>query len=62
MTKINDLETKVFDNSAQEPVFKKMNVAKAEGELAEMGYKERHALQINYAWDSLKGGSSEAGK
>ena len=62
LTKINELETKVFDNSAEEPMFKKINVVQATSELSSMGYKQRHALQINNAWDYLKGGNQEAAK
>ena len=62
LTKINELEIKVFDNSAEEPMFKKINVVQATSELSSMGYKQRHALQINNAWDYLKGGNQEAAK
>lgn len=60
-TKVKELEQKIFDNSAKEPEFKK-DVKVAKNELDGMGYKERHAKQINYAWDMLKGGSMEAGQ
>ncbi len=62
LTKINELEGKVFDNSAEEPMFKKVNVAKVNNELGSMDYKERHAQQINLAWEMLKNNSSESGK
>lgn len=60
INKIAELESKVFDNSAQEPMFKKINVVNATSELSSMDYRERHAQQINYAWDYLKGGSLTA--
>ena len=59
--KIKELETKIFDNSAKEPEFKKaMN--KTSTELGGMSYKERHGKQINHAWDMLKNHSQEAGQ
>ena len=58
--KVQDLEQKVFDNSASEPVFKRVNTAKASGELKSMDYRERHGMQINYAWDMLVSKDAEA--
>lgn len=57
---ITTLEQKVFDNSAGEPTFKKVNDAKVSSELSAMDYRERHGKQINLAWDYLKGGNQEA--
>lgn len=54
------LEQKTFDNSAKEPEFKKAKAAAVTTELSGMNYRERHAKQINYAWDWLKGGNAEA--
>lgn len=60
---INKLDQKIFDNSAEEPMFKKSQSAKgATGELAAMDYKERHSLQINSAWEMLKSHSASASK
>lgn len=56
--KVKELEQKVFDNSAKEPAFKKD--VKVSNELGSMSYKERHAKQINLAWDMLKSNSAEA--
>lgn len=59
--KIKELESKIFDNSAKEPEFKKaMN--KTSTELSGMNYKERHGKQINLAWEMLKNHSPEAGQ
>lgn len=59
--KVKELEQKVFDNSAKEPEFK--NAQKSvSNELDGMNYKERHAKQINFAWDMLKGGNMSAGQ
>lgn len=60
--KLADLEQKVFDNKAKEPEFVKQEAKKITGELSAMDYRERHGKQINYAWDALKGGNSEAMK
>lgn len=57
--KVKELETKIFDNSAKEPEFKK-DIKVVSNKLGDLSYKERHAKQINYAWDMLKGGSVEA--
>ncbi len=58
--KVEDLEQKVFDNSASEPVFKKINSAKAISELKDMNWREVHGKQINYAWDMLVSKDPEA--
>lgn len=59
--KIKELETKIFDNSAKVPEFR-ADAKKVSVELNSMNYKERHAKQINYAWDMLKGSSDAANK
>lgn len=59
--KINELETTIFDNSANEPKFRKAAFAVNGGKYADMDYKERHGKQINLAWDMLKGGNAQAG-
>lgn len=63
LTKISDLEKQVLNKSAKEPEFKKgINASKGlSAELEGMDYQERHGLQINYAWDFLKGKNQEAG-
>lgn len=60
LKKIEELDQKVFDNSAKEPEFKKE--IKVKNELDGLNWKERHAKQINHAWDYLKGGNAEAAK
>jgi hypothetical protein len=60
LKKIEELDQKVFDNSAKEPEFKKET--KVKNELDGLDYKERHGKQINYAWDYLKGKNYDAGK
>lgn len=67
LKKVNDLEQKVFDNSAQEPQFHKVN-AQADRvstgvskELTGMNYRERHGLQINAAWEMLKDHNQKSG-
>lgn len=60
--KMEKLEKTVFDNSAQEPAFKKVNTVKVAKELNGMDWRERTGKQINYGWDALKGNSIEAGK
>lgn len=60
--KIVELETTVFDNAAKEPEFKKVSTNKIVSDLSSMSYEERHSLQINHAWDMLKGGNMEASK
>ena len=58
--KVKELEQKVFDNSAKEPLFKKD--VKVSNELGSMSYKQRHGKQIGYAWEMLKNNSAEAGQ
>jgi len=60
--KLEKLEKSVFDNGAKEPEFKKVTTMKVQGELKSMNYRERAGLQIQHAWDYLKGGNQEAGK
>lgn len=62
VAKVNDLEKKIFDNSAQEPSFKKVNSTKTIDDLKNMDWRELSAKQINSAWDWLKGGNAEARK
>ncbi|MFA5300261.1 MAG: hypothetical protein WC389_18895, partial [Lutibacter sp.] len=59
--KIEKLENTIFDNSANEPKFRKAAFAVNGGKYSDMDYKERHAKQINLAWDMLKSGNAEAG-
>ncbi len=54
------LEQNAFDNSVSKPEFKADAKADAKNDLALLGYKQRAGLQINSAWDALKGGSIEA--
>lgn len=61
MEKIEKMETTMFDNSANEPKFRKATFALNSGKYADMDYKARHGKQINLAWDMLKGGNAEAG-
>lgn len=61
-SKIEKLEQSIFDKKVEEPKFKKSNAVSVENELGTMGYKERHGMQINYAWDMLKGGNMSAGQ
>lgn len=52
---------KAFDESAKEPAFKPASTdTKSENAFAELGYKDRHAKQINAAWEYLKLGNIEA--
>lgn len=64
--KVDELEQKVFDNSATEPKFKgTQNANKSKqinNRIKSMGWRERHGAQINAAWDSLKSGSQVAAK
>lgn len=60
--KIAELEQKVFDNGAKEPTFRKVNDSKVTSELNAMDWRDRHAKQINLAWDMLKSGNQDAGK
>lgn len=52
--KLNELEEKVFNNSAKEPEFKKATT-KVYNSYKNTNWRERHAMQINHAWDYLKG-------
>lgn len=54
--KITEMEQNAFDKQAKEPEFKKAeNATKRAGtKYADLSYKERHAKQINAAWDLLK--------
>ena len=54
--KIAEIEQNAFDKKAKEPEFKQENAGSGavKNDFAGMGYKERHAKQINAAWDLLK--------
>lgn len=60
LEKMGKLEQQVFDNSAEEPMFKKATKA-VNSEIDKMSYKTRHAEQINAAWDLQKNHSQDAG-
>lgn len=65
--KLVKMEQQIFDNGAKEPSFKKANSGtptskNVSGELNSLSYKERHGIQINSAWDHLRGGNTEAGR
>lgn len=62
MEKMEKLEKTIFDNSAKEPEFRKISVVKTENALKDMDYRERAGMQINYAWEYLKGGNQESGR
>lgn len=67
MEKVGELEGKVFDKGAKEPEFKKDKDTKTvntrtEKDYEKLPYIERHGLQVNLAWDFLKGKDSEAGQ
>lgn len=55
--KMDQIEQNAFDKKAIVPEFRKAEQEanqEKQGELAKMGWKERHNLQINAAWDLLK--------
>lgn len=54
--KIAEIEQNAFDKKAKEPEFKQDNAGSGavKNDFAGMSYKERHAKQINAAWDLLK--------
>lgn len=55
------LEQSAFDKGAKVPEFKKEeNNIKSKNDFSSMDWRERHALQINSAWDVLKRHDSEA--
>lgn len=60
--KIETLEKTTFDNNAQEPQFKKVNTNKVSTELSAMDWRERHANQINAAWEALKDRNPDGAK
>lgn len=61
---MNKIEKQVFDNSAQEPTFRKGTPAakSVEGELKSMDYQDRHEEQINAIRTLGKGYSPDAAK
>ena len=55
------LEQNAFDKNVEEPAFKKdANGIKSKNGFDAMDWRERHALQINSAWDVLKRHDSSA--
>lgn len=53
--KFEKLEQQLFDKGAEEPAFRKNNSAsKKADEIKGMSWQDRHAEQINAAWDLLK--------
>lgn len=61
--KIAEIEQNAFDKKAKEPEFKKDDNAQGgtqKNDFSSMDYKERHAKQINAAWDLLKRGDHKA--
>lgn len=60
--KVASLEKNTFDHSVQEPQFTKVNTSKIVTELDSMDYRQRHGMQINFAWDMLKAGNTDAGR
>lgn len=62
LEKVTKMEQDAFDNKAVEPAFKPAGESKFATEAQALGYKERHAKQINLAWEYLKGGNQDAGR
>lgn len=62
LDKMEKVEQALFDKGAKEPEFKKGGGQQknAKNEFSSMDYKERHAKQINAAWDLLKRKDSAA--
>lgn len=61
--KMAEIEQNAFDKKAEEPKFKKednSNTDKATNDYSSLGWKDRHAKQINAAWDLLKRGDHKA--
>lgn len=61
--KIAEIEQNAFDKGAKEPEFKKEDNKTSgtqKNDFSSMDYKERHAKQINAAWDLLKRGDHKA--
>lgn len=56
LNKLEKLEKDVFNKKAEEPAFVKAQTR----EINSMGYKERHGVQINAAWEMLKSHDSIA--
>lgn len=59
--KLATLEKTTFDHAVVEPQFTKVNSPKIVTELSSLDWRERHARQINFAWDMLKAGNVDAG-
>lgn len=53
------LEKSIFDNGAKEPMFVR-SAKSVKADVNSMGYKQRHAKQINAAWEFLKQGNMAA--
>lgn len=60
--KLEAAEKNAFDHSVTEPQFSKANNSSVTSTLVQMNWRERHAKQINYAWDMLKAGNMDAGR
>lgn len=61
--KMAELEQNAFDKSAKEPEFKKEEnggTQKTTNDFSSLNWKDRHAKQINAAWDLLKRGDHKA--
>lgn len=56
--KLEKIEKQMFNQSAKEPEFKKAPASNGvKNELSDIHWRERHAQQINHAWNWLKQGS-----
>lgn len=60
--KVDAIEQKQFNNSAEEPKFVPADTAKVMKQLQGMSWMQRHGKQIQYAWDFLKSNNAEAGR
>lgn len=60
--KLDKMEQNQFDSKAQEPAFKKAanGAGSSKSEFDSMSWKDRHAKQINAAWEWKKNGRAEA--
>lgn len=64
--KFEKLEQSIFDSKAEKPAFKKAEngrngIKDSKNEFAAMSWEDRHAKQINAAWDLLKRNDQEGG-
>lgn len=59
---IKKFKEEAFNKGVDEPHFQKNTTKSVSGELDSMSFRERHGMQINYAWELLKDKSFEAGK